>query len=180
MTLALLLFWWTGAYNRLVRLRAQGLQAFAVLDDLFRQHTMLLSVHLAALAIAPAVEAQDERWAGSASANAWATLVATVDPFNSALKLAQAQPLNHLKMQPLLDALAALSLAWSQLCDLPPDLAGPALPDSLQLQWAQIAVQIEPARTEFNRSVMNYNEAIGQFPALLLARVFGFKPALPI
>jgi LemA protein len=174
LTFALLLFWWTGAYNRLVRLRAQSLQTFVGLNDLLRQHTDLLSAHFTVLVV-PVLDPP-----GPGSASAWTALEATLEPFNRALKLAQAQPLDHLKIQPLRDALAALALAWSQLRDLPPDLAGPALPDHLQLEWTQVAVQVERAQAEFNRSIMNYNEAIAQFPALLLAQVFGFKPALPI
>ena len=83
-------------------------------------------------------------------------------------------------MSALKTAHETLSLSWSRLQDLPPDLAGPALPLTLQSEWEQVQRQAEAARIEFNRLVTNYNDAIAQFPAMMLATVFGFKPAQPI
>ena len=83
-------------------------------------------------------------------------------------------------MRALKTAFETFCMSWSRLQNLPPDLAGSALPGALQSQWEQLAFQIEMARTEFNRAVVNYNEAINQFPALLLAWIFGFKSAQPI
>jgi len=37
--------------------------------------------------------------------------------------------------------------------------------------------QTEMARAEFNKAVERYNAAVTQFPAVLLARLFGFRPA---
>jgi LemA protein len=36
------------------------------------------------------------------------------------------------------------------------------------------------ARAEFNKAVARYNAAVTQFPAVLLARLFGFRPAQPM
>lgn len=83
-------------------------------------------------------------------------------------------------MGALSTALETLYLSWSRLRDLPSDLAGAALPITLQSQWEHVALQAEIARTEFNRMVTNYNQAISQFPALLLAWLFGFRPAQPL
>ena len=107
-------------------------------------------------------------------------MAAAADQFNASLKVAHAQPLNGPTMNALRTALETLCLSWSRLRDLPPDLAGPALPSTLQSQWEHVAMQAEIARAEFNRVVGNYNEATNQFPAFLLAWVFGFKPAQPI
>jgi hypothetical protein len=43
--LAVLGFWAMGAYNRLVRLRSQGLQAFASLEVLFNQFILLVKTN---------------------------------------------------------------------------------------------------------------------------------------
>lgn len=83
-------------------------------------------------------------------------------------------------MSALKTALETLCLSWCRLRDLPPDLAGPALPATLQSQWEHLTLQSDIARAEFNRLVANYNEAIEQFPALFLARLFGFKAAQPL
>jgi hypothetical protein len=48
------------------------------------------------------------------------------------------------------------------------------------MQWEQLAFQVDRARSDFNLSVINYNEARNQFPANVLAKIFGFKPAEPV
>jgi LemA protein len=73
-----------------------------------------------------------------------------------------------------------LRRSWSRLRNLPPDLAGSALPQTLLTQWEQLSFQADVARNNFNKAVSNYNDAIRQFPAILLAGVLGFRPAQPI
>ncbi|MBV5345415.1 MAG: LemA family protein [Rhodoferax sp.] len=46
--------------------------------------------------------------------------------------------------------------------------------------WEQLAFEVERARSDFNQTVTNYNEAKNQFPATVLAKIFGFKSAQPI
>lgn len=184
LAIAVLLFWSMGAYNRLVRLRSQGLVAFAALEGLLNQYLELVKTNCP--------DSGDAGDAGDANADpaarpeqdafsaAWAGLAAATEQFNASLKVVHVQPLKGPTMLALGTALETMSLSWSRLQNLPPDLAGPALPASLQSQWEQLASQVDIARTEFNGRVVNYNEAIAQFPALLLAWVFGFKPAQPI
>jgi len=175
--IAVLLFWWMGAYNRLMRLRSQGLLAFATLEGLLNQHVWLVKTNLPVEVVA---SVPDSGQGHDASADAWAGLAAAAEQFNASLKVAHAQPLNGPTMGALRTAFETLCLSWARLRDLPPDLAGPALPGTLQSQWEHVATQVEVARIEFNQRVVNYNEAIAQFPALLLASVSGFKPAQPI
>jgi LemA protein len=66
------------------------------------------------------------------------------------------------------------------LVALPPTTVDLFLPPSFQLQWAQFDSQVERARSDFNESVINYNEAKNQFPANMLAKIFGFKSAQPV
>src|SRR5450830_1391221 len=175
---AVLLFWAMGAYNRLVRLRSQGILAFAALEGLFNQYLLMVKTNFP---LAEALQSSQTSDQGQDLAvAAWRGLSAAAEQFNASLKIAHAQPLNGPRIKALQTALETLSLSWCRLRDLPPDLAGPALPGNLQTQWELLALQVEIARTEFNRRIDNYNEAIYQFPALLLAWVFGFKSAQPL
>lgn len=181
--IAVLLFWSMGAYNRLMRLRSQGILAFAALEALLSQLVVTVKANLPEAAVAADVPSDlPAHDASAAFSAACGGLVAAAEQFNVSLKVAHARPLNGPTTSALKTAFETLCLSWSRLLALSADLAGPALPVTLQLQlqWEQIAVQVEVARTEFNRRVENYNEAISQFPALLLAWVFGFKPAQPI
>lgn len=175
---AVLLFWTMGAYNRLMRLRSQGIVAYVALEGLFQQYLLLVKTNFpdrpAGLALLVANQGHEDFFA------AWTALAAAADQFNASLRVAHSQPLNGPTTSALRTAYETLCLSWSRLRDLATDPAGLALPDSLPLQWDQVGVQAEIARTDFNKAVANYNQAIGQFPTLILARVFGFRPAQPI
>lgn len=178
LVVALLVFWALGAYNRLVRLRSQGITAFATLEGVCQQYVLLVKANCPVTALDEAL--QQSGHAHDAALAAWAALAAAAEQFSTSLKVARAQPLNGPVVRALGTAHEALGLSWARLRDLPPDLAGSALPGTLQSQWEHVTVQVELAGTEFNRLVLNYNEAIRQFPALLLAWLFGFKAAQPI
>jgi LemA protein len=45
----------------------------------------------------------------------------------------------------------------------------------LQEQLAEIEDQLQMARRYYNGAVRNLNVAIGSFPGLLVARIFGFR-----
>ena len=70
-------------------------------------------------------------------------------------------------------------MAWARAeRDDAHDLAGARLPDTVIARRVQLALQTHAAVALFNNAVGRYNEAISQFPALLLAWVFGFRPGL--
>lgn len=158
-----------GAYNRLVRLRAKGLHAFSDLEQILGQQMTLISTNFLEDKIVIEHAPED-----------WYHLLASARAVKKALKIAHSQPLNSVATRGLKGEIEATGLYWRQLVDLPPDLAGSFLPPSFQLQWEQLAFQVDRARAEFNQSVINYNEAKDQFPANLLAKIFGFKSAQPV
>jgi LemA protein len=161
---AVLLFWALGAYKRLVRLRAQAIAAFAPLDAQFGLHVALVknSFSKADSDLAPAVEAG---------------LVGAALQFESSMQVARAYPLDTLAMRALQTAYETLGTSWVRLRNSPPDLAGERLPEALQQQWEHLSLNTDTARAEFNQRVQDYNAAIGQFPARLLARIFRFRLA---
>jgi LemA protein len=57
------------------------------------------------------------------------------------------------------------------------DLAGPRLPENFSSERQQLESMAQAATERFNQAVVQYNEAIAQFPAALLAWLFGFHPA---
>ncbi len=161
---AVVLFWAVGAYNRLVRLRSQAIAAFTPLEMQFTQYVTLVQ---GSFALPTDVEEAGSR----------AGVLAAARQFESSLKAARLHPLDALAMRALQTAHETLFMSWERLREEPPDLAGEPLPAVLQQQWENIALQAANARDEFNRQVQAYNEAIVQFPAHLLAWLFGFRPA---
>jgi len=160
---AILLFWAVGAYNRLVRLRGVAMEAFTALDEQFLVYVALVNDKLVPQ--------------GAEVRPVLAGLIGACAQFEAALKVARLKPLDGLGMRTLEAAHAALQSAWTRLGTEPPDLAGAPLPDHLHQEWQHIAQQVEPAREAFVARVTAYNDAIGLFPARLLARLMRLQPA---
>ncbi|MFZ9298429.1 MAG: LemA family protein [Hylemonella sp.] len=160
---AILLFWAVGAYNRLVRLRAAAIQAFAVLDEQFQVYVALVHNKLATQ--------------GAEARPVLAGVIGACAQFETSLKAARHKPLDVLVMRTLEAAHAVFQAAWARLGSEPPDLAGAPLPDHLQLEWQHIGQQVQEARELFQARVLAYNAAIGLFPAQLLARLMRLQPA---
>ena len=156
---AILVFWAVGAYNRLVRLRSQGLVAFGALEGIFRQYLALASSQVA-VEPAPAI-------------------TEAIAAYRVALDRARVGPLDP-------RAIEALRLCHDRLMRFQREnaaaqaLAVAQSGEQRRIQWEQLHVQAEIARADFNRQVDNYNEAISQFPAMLLVVLIGFRPAQPL
>ncbi|MDO5626177.1 MAG: LemA family protein [Pseudomonadota bacterium] len=173
--LALGLFWLVGAYNRLVRLRAAVGKAFAALDEQLLRQLVWVQASLPAsmrggAGTSPG-ELQDEVTA------AWARLQAASDQFAVTLAQARARPLDAPGMASMVLAHEAMRTAWNgALADaMPPDAVPSA--ERLQARWMRLLHQAIPLRTAFNDAASAYNQAIAQFPTVLLARLVGFRPA---
>ncbi|HSV50732.1 MAG TPA: LemA family protein [Burkholderiaceae bacterium] len=166
---ALLVFWTVGAYNRLVRLRSQALQAFGALAVQLRRH-----IALAQSSAAAATKATQ------APGTAPAGLEAAATQCLASLNAAKAKPLDPESIAALAAARGILVMAWQRLASAPHDLGGAPLPESLRAEWDHLVLQVMGAVEEFNQSVQRYNAAVGQFPALLLAWLFGFRAARPL
>lgn len=168
--LALLLFWAVGAYNRLVRLRGQVLVAFQPVDARLGQFIVLLQEQ-SPLAFDP-MRTQPLLLTSSL----WAGLQAACTQLDVALRVVRRQVHDAESMAALQTAQETLLVWWDRLvheCRDHPDL----LPESWQLAWMDNRRQAGDAAETFNHAVMAHNAAIRQFPAQVLARVFGFRPA---
>lgn len=172
---AVLLFWAVGAYNRLVRLRAEANGAFAnVQSELARQ------VELVRGQLPPPEPTQPAPLDGEPT-SFWSALHAAASQLAATLAAARSKPLDADNIAALNAAQNVLAMAWEQAeRDDAHDLAGPRLPDKVLLRRRQALLQAHAAAEAFNLAVARYNEAIAQFPALLLAWLFGFKPARPL
>lgn len=168
---ALLLFWSIGAYNRLVRLRGDAKAAFATLEGLLAREVELVNACLPADHDAPPASQFD---GGSAF---WAGLHGAASQFAASLAAARGKPLESDRIASLGAAQEILEMAWERAeRDDAHDLAGPRLPQDKLAERVQLVVEARVATVKFNEAVTGYNDAIAQFPALLLAWLFGFKP----
>lgn len=168
---AVLIFWAVGAYNRLVRLRSQSLQAFGALDAQLRRHLGLAQT---------AAQAAFVQGKAQEAASPAAGLDAAASQCLASLAAARAKPLDADAMAALAAARGVLDMAWRRFTHERDGLAEAALPERLQHEWEHVVLQVLAAAQEFNQSVQQYNDAVQQFPALLLAWLFGFRAARPL
>lgn len=159
---ALLVFWSVGAYNRLVRLRGEVRSAFGQIDAELQRH----------LDLATTLPADAEE------GSTWGQLLAANRQVQLCLATARAKPLDGSAIAALVAAGEVLTLAWDRAeREDAHDLAGPLLPPSVPIARAQLMTQVQAAAAQFNEAVARYNRAVSQFPAVLLAWIFGFRPA---
>lgn len=169
--LGVLVFWAVGAYNRLVRLRSAALLAFGALDAQWLRHTELLSAAVPMPVLVPVAEepvaapVEPEPAVPTALAAASAQLMAS-------LAVARSRPLERDAIAALAAARSVWDMAWAQVQD-----QGDADKALAQQRWELWATQAAAAQSEFNSVICQHNLAVSQFPAVVLARLFGFRPA---
>jgi hypothetical protein len=61
-----------------------------------------------------------------------------------------------------------------------PDAFYVNVPEALQQRWLALDMLVQPEVQRFNASITDYNHAIAQYPAALLATLFQFHPARPL
>lgn len=164
--LLIAVFWAVGAYHRLTRLRLAFLQAFAGLD-----------AHLLRwLAWLDEYEAAQSR-AGAPAAPARDALQQAVAQCFDALARARVQPLHTASITVLQQALHVLGAAWTLQAQQLPALAVPEGAVPWAQRWEQHQTHCTQLLEQLRWAANPYNAAIAQFPAQLLASIFGFKAA---
>ncbi len=169
--LALGVFWSVGLYNRLMRLRARGLNALGSVEKHMRVYAELVRHDLAG-----GVEIDVVKAATESPSDDWSGLLSALRVFEEALKDTPKGALRNEALAHLGRSFDAVQAAWRGLIEIPPDLAGPVVPATMRTQWDTVTQRVETARGGFNQILIQYNEALSQFPARLVAGLMGFEP----
>lgn len=186
---AILLFWFVGAYNRLMRLRASALQAYATLDAALLRQLDFVQMH--------SLKARTgEAGVSDGPDAALVSLHATTAQLTTLLAATRQKPLASANIAALGTALHVMLTAWQRLhpdavmrfepdgtLARAPSPASPGAADSpaslaaTLTAWPEPSAAAEIARNQFNSAVLHYNAAIRQFPAVLVAWVMQLHPA---
>lgn len=166
-----LLFWSVGAYNRLIRLRGDARVAFHLLAaELDRQIGL----------VRECLPADDDHGSniGGGELSVWGGLQGAAGQLAASLAAARQRPLDPPRIEALGAAQGVLQMAWERVeREDAHDLAGSRLPANVSAQRAHLVSQAAAAIDQFNLAVARYNRGVRQFPALLLAWLFGLRPA---
>lgn len=161
---AVLVFWGLGAYNRLARLRSAVLQ----------RETALMQEISSCIGIFDELHAkigqEDSLWQQD-SLQSLAQAVAFLRPFMQPEAL---QTLKSERLHAIATALHALKVCAVPIVQL--DVAMHPAPWTMwQLRWTDLADRIAPVSSQLQIALVQYNAALEQFPASLLAKICGFS-----
>ena len=166
---ALLVFWAVGAYNRLVRLKNTLANAFGQIDvQLKRRYDLIPNL----------VEA-----AKKYLKHELVTLEAVISARNQARSASDAARNRPGKADAVMALAAAEQTLDSNLSRLfalaeaYPELKADQTIRELSEALTSTENKVGFARQAYNDAVLDYNNAQSQFPALVIARVFGFAPS---
>jgi LemA protein len=172
---AVLVFWALGAYNRLVRLRSAVMRSLQTLAQLWQSQAQAVGLRLEQFAQGRETESQ---WATlDDDALRWRPLALATRQFLTCLAAVQAQPQQLAKLDDVSAVKAARDIFeshWHKLHNAQDDLAGTPVPPDLQQLMTQHELLAQERLRDYGQAVTAYHQAIGQFPAVLLAWLFGF------
>jgi len=170
-------FWALGAYNRLMRLRAQVQQCFDALERQLLQFPELVQQLLSEVVSAP-VAAWRSDPAQMQDASHWSRLQESARQFAMALARMHEHPLQAQSVEQVRQTQGELQSAWEAL--LEPQAYRLAVSEVLQQRWLAQLLLVQPDTERFNQAIDQYNQAIDEFPAVLIARLYRFTPGRPL
>jgi LemA protein len=167
---ALLLFWAVGAYNRLVRLKNLIGNAFGQIDvQLKRRYDLIPN-------LVEAAKKYLQHEQGTLEA-----VIAARNHARAASDAARNRPAHAPEVMALAAAEQALDGSLARLfavAEAYPELKADATIRELSEELTSTENKVAFARQAYNDTVLDYNNAQAQFPALLIARLFGFAPSV--
>ena len=167
--LAVLVFWSVGAYNRLIRLKNVIANAFGQIDvQLKRRYDLIPNLVEAAKKYL-----LHERETLEAVINARTQAKSASDAVRSRPANAQAVTTLAVAEQALTSSLGNLFA----LNEAYPELKADQTIRELSEELTSTENKVTFARQAFNDAVLDYNNAQGQFPAVLVAKLFSFAPS---
>ncbi|MCF8168143.1 MAG: hypothetical protein K9K38_16050 [Rhodoferax sp.] len=167
LAIAVALFWSVGVYNRLMRLRARGLEAFGSVEKHLSLYAEAVSAHLSA--------ARGGAWEFDSLSPSWQRLQNALDGLAQALKDVARAPLAPVVLAGVGQAHANLLIQWDYLQHADPSGTALDISDDLLKQWDAISQKVAVARGGLNQILSKYNAAIAQYPAKIIAGWLGFK-----
>ena len=172
--LAVAVCWGVGVYNRLMRMQVRGLSALRSVEKYMHRCTTLIHMHADQL---DARHPSDHRLPDAVPTAPWGVLVERTYGLSQSLKDAKGTHLSSQLVANLGIGFDAMQQAWRQWCDGQPSPGDHLVSEAMHKDWEGATLRVQAAREGLNQILSKYNAAIAQFPARLIVKVMGFKPA---
>jgi LemA protein len=167
--LALIVFWAVGAYNRLIRLKNVIANSFGQIDvQLKRRYDLIPNLVEAAKKYL-----QHEH-------DTLEAVIAARNTARTASDAVRSRPGNAQAVTALIAAEQVLDGSLGRLfavAEAYPELKADQTIRELSEELTSTENKVTFARQAYNDAVLDYNNAQGQFPAVLVARLFSFVPS---
>lgn len=169
--LAVGVFWVMGASKRLKRLRLAHKHAWVEVDARCVQAIELLRS-------SARMQSLKDKVAGGAVAHSPQAVLLSADALEAAVLEARMQPLRPQTTASMQAAWHAMYMAWQAYLDeLLTDSVHAEQAQEWTTRWQTLLARHDHSTAQFNAAVHDYNRAIAQFPACVLARISGLRKA---
>jgi LemA protein len=165
---ALLLFWAWGAYNRLTRLKGDLLGAFGLLAKAVESRSAV-QLRMLHARILHSDQAHLEKL--------WSDMEAAVQACASSAALAALNPADDKRVHKYSQAENSLARLMVQAREQSQDLAGAPWPADITAELTRSEANILTQREAVREAIARHNEGVAQWPAALVASLFGMRRA---
>ena len=160
-------FWCVGLYNRLMRLRARAMEVLLALEKHVLSCSDLVSGHLTTGALLGAADVDPE----------WQQVLRAAQTLDKLVRAPHPCAIGEQALARFAAGWKELHTAWQVAVDRQSDLAGPVVPPDLAQAWDAASLKVRVVQGGYAQIVDRYNASISEFPARLVTRLFGFRPA---
>ncbi|TXH86394.1 MAG: hypothetical protein E6Q78_17205 [Rhodoferax sp.] len=176
MALAVCLAWAVGAYSRLNRMREQVLRARASLLKYCKQYAAWMSEWDTQVGLLQDGLASVSVPVSRGGLAPLGNLVAAITALQQPIEAWESQLTGEVHQAELGRALDAVQSCVEAIASAPEDLAGALWPTEERNRWLGLVADVRLRRNRYNVYASEMNEAVGQMPAALIARLAGIGP----
>lgn len=152
----------------------RGMAALRSVEKHMSRFTVVIQENAAQM---DAHHSADAGFLPEASGTSWVELIDRAAQLSQALREARGANLSSPLLARLGLAFDATQDAWRQRWGGQAATDDAVVSESTRMQWEGATLRVQAARAGLNQVLLKYNTAIAQFPARLLVKVLGFKPA---
>lgn len=174
---ALCVFWMVGAYNRLIRLRAQVQQKAQSLGTQLLQYVEWVKVQLPGHNSASIFAGQEQELE---TEPAWQQIHQALAQAETSLQQFLSRPLDDKGQAQMVQTIERVDQCWAPFMTQQPEVSAYDIPEITIGQWQAHLIRRRTAITEYNLGVQAFHRELAHAPELWLAKAARMPSLLEI